>query len=90
LQLHLGERGPVGFSLDRPDRLLIDEQEVVHPAMTILEGELPDGLAGSLVEVHLGAGLHDPTRGGELPSISSRALPSAGVYWLGLIGATGG
>lgn len=67
LDLDLGKGGALGLSLDGPDGLTLDEQQVVRSAVTFGHRELASGNSTTGVEVQLGPVLDEPPASHELP-----------------------
>jgi hypothetical protein len=67
LVLHLDQSGPLGLRLDHPGRLAVNEKEIVDPAVTFLQDELPDRYPRPGGDVRAVGMLNDPAGRGKLP-----------------------
>ena len=61
LVLDLDQGRPLGLGLDHPGGLAVEEEQVVDPAVALLQGELPDSDAGPSCHVRLSGVLDHPT-----------------------------
>ena len=64
--LYLGERRPFRLGLDHPGRLAVEEEQIIHAAVRLFQGELAHRHAGTSAEVQRLLALDRPPRSDEL------------------------